>query len=123
MNSPRSTRLLHVLSITLVGLVACRPEAPSRTMEPPSTTAELGRAMYEAPLSDGNSFACATCHALAEPTADGLRRPGHPLGDATRRRTWKNGKAPTFLAAVNSCLEEWMGSAPWEGTEPRFVAL
>src|SRR5205085_5586329 len=67
----------------------------------------LGRALYEAPLADGNSFACATCHALSEPSSDGLRRPGHPIGDATHRKQWKNGKASTFLDAVNSCLVEW----------------
>ena len=112
------------LALVLVALAGCRPEAPPRTVPPePAADPADGRAVYQAPLADGNTFACATCHALAEPAPDGLRRPGHPIGDATRRRTWKNGRAPTFLAAVDSCLEEWMGAPPWTATEPRFIAL
>ncbi|HVY31069.1 MAG TPA: DM13 domain-containing protein [Polyangiaceae bacterium] len=79
--------------------------------------------MYEKPLSDGNTFSCKTCHALSEPSADGLRRPGHSLGDATRRTHWKQGKAASFLAAVNSCVTEWMVAPAWREDEPRFVAL
>src|SRR4051794_39044380 len=82
-----------------------------------------GRAVYQVPLADGNSFACSTCHALAEKAASGIRRPGHPIGDATRRRHWKNGRAASFLDATNSCLTEWMGAPAWTETEPRFVAL
>jgi mono/diheme cytochrome c family protein len=118
---PLTPRWSLVLALAATSL-GCRHEAPERSPEPPDR-AELGRALYEAPLSDGNSFACATCHALAEPAPDGLRRPGHALGDATRRRTWKNGKAPTFLAAVDSCLEEWMGAPPWTASDPSFRAL
>ena len=79
--------------------------------------------MFEKPLDDGNSFACATCHALSEPSPDGLRRPGHPIGDATRRSQWKNGKAATFLDAVNSCVTEWMIAPAWQPSDPRFIAL
>lgn len=82
-----------------------------------------GQAVYEMPLSDGNSFACSTCHALSEPSADGLRRPAHPIGSATRRSHWKNGKAATFLDAVNSCVTEWMVAPAWQATDPRFTAL
>jgi cytochrome c len=118
--SPRHPLLFLLLS-SLTG-VACRSEAPRAGRPAPASTAG-GRAVYEEPLAEGNSFACATCHALSEPAGDGLRRPAHPIGDATRRRTWKNGKTPTFLAAVNSCLDEWMGVDPWTEKEPRFVAL
>jgi mono/diheme cytochrome c family protein len=83
----------------------------------------LGRSLFEAPLSDGNSFACATCHALAEPSPDGWRRPGHPIGDATHRVHWKNGKAASFLDAVNSCLVEWMVAPAWSAGDPKFIAL
>jgi len=82
-----------------------------------------GQAVYEIPLSDGNSFACATCHALNEPSSDGLRRPAHPIGGATRRSHWKNGKAATFLDAVNSCVTEWMVAPAWQSSDPRFVPL
>lgn len=115
-------RFLVLLAFT--SLAACRQEVVDKAgTTPPGDTDRIGRAVYEQPLSDGNTFACATCHALAEPAPDGLRRAGHPIGDATRRRSWKNGKSPTFLAAVNSCLDEWMGTAPWTETEPRFMAL
>jgi mono/diheme cytochrome c family protein len=82
-----------------------------------------GRSLYETPLADGNSFSCATCHALREPSPDGLRRPAHPLGDATRRHHWKNGKAASFLDAVNSCLTDWMVAPSWSATDPQFIAL
>src|SRR5260221_14446863 len=74
----------------------------------PSNADSPGQSVYSSPLTDGNSFTCATCHALSEPSDDGLRRPGHPIGDATRRSRWKNGKAATFLDAVNTCVTEWM---------------
>jgi hypothetical protein len=82
-----------------------------------------GRAVYQEPLTDGNTFACSTCHALSEPTSNGIRRPGHPIGDATRRSHWKNGRAASFLEATNSCVSEWMGAPAWTETEPRFLAL
>jgi len=82
-----------------------------------------GLAVYQKPLTDGNSFTCSTCHALTEPAPDGIRRPGHPIGNATRRSRWKNGKTPTFLAAVNSCVTEWMVAQAWTENEPRFRAL
>lgn len=88
-----------------------------------SGSALRGRDVYENPLSDGNTFSCKTCHALREPSVDGLRRAGHPIGDATRRSRWKQGKATTFLAAVNSCVTEWMVAPAWRADEPRFVAL
>lgn len=92
-------------------------------MQGSSSSALSGRDVYEKPLSDGNTFSCKTCHALSEPSADGLRRPGHPIGDATRRTHWKQGKAASFLAAVNSCVTEWMVAPAWSENEPRFVAL
>jgi mono/diheme cytochrome c family protein len=108
-----------------LGLVAALiPSACSQdAMTGPRGEHALGQAVYEKPLSDGNSFACGTCHALHEPSADGLRRPAHPIGGATRRSRWKNGKASTFLDAVNSCVTEWMVAPAWSATEPRFVAL
>ena len=65
------------------------------------------------PAGTGNTFACATCHALTEPAEDGLIRPGHPIGDATRRPSYKGGQTTEMLEAVNGCLEEWMGADPW----------
>ena len=88
-----------------------------------SESSASGLRVYQEPLSDGNTFACSTCHALAEPTSNGMRRPGHPIADATRRSHWKNGRAASFLEATNSCVTEWMGASAWTESEPRFIAL
>src|SRR5512147_2970591 len=113
----RGVRFLAIASVT--ALSACSQGAAK---DSPSDTPS-GQAVYEMPLADGNSFACATCHALSEPSADALRRPAHPIGDAIRRSRWKNGKAATFLDAVNSCVTEWMVAPAWQPSEPRFLAL
>jgi mono/diheme cytochrome c family protein len=110
-------RFLAVASVT--ALSACSQGAAK---DSPSDNPS-GQVVYAMPLRDGNSFACATCHALSEPSADALRRPAHPIGDATRRSQWKNGKAATFLDAVNSCVTEWMVAPAWQASDPRFVAL
>src|SRR5688572_11838733 len=75
---------------------------------------QAGELIYRTPVADGNTFACATCHAIEEPTANGLRHPGHPIGDAARRATYKNGEVASLREAVNSCLEEWMVAEPWQ---------
>ena len=82
-----------------------------------------GRALFEQPIAGGNTFACGTCHALSEPAPDGLRRPGHPIGDATRRPSYKNGQVTDMLAAVNTCLTEWMVADPWAADDPDWLAL
>lgn len=82
-----------------------------------------GRTLYEQPLSQGNTFACATCHALDEPAADGLRRPGHPIGDATARPSYKNGQLTATLDAVNTCLTEWMAAPAWSDSDKQWQAL
>ena len=84
---------------------------------------ERGRTVYSTPLADGNVFACATCHALEEPAADGLRRPGHPLGDAYARGSYKNGAVSSLLEAAQSCQEEWMNAEPWAPEDADWLAL
>jgi cytochrome c len=106
--SPRSSCLLAL------PLLACMSNDPPRSE---------GESVYREPIADGNSFTCATCHALTEPSADGLRRPGHPIGDATRRPSWKHGQLDDMRLAVNSCLQEWMNAEPWTADEPRWLAL
>ncbi len=97
-------------------------ETPDET--PDETGDEVPGIMYfESELADGNSFACTTCHATAEPPVDGIRRVGHQLGDATRRSTYKNGQLTEMLDAVNSCLEEWMNAPPWTAESPEWLAL
>jgi mono/diheme cytochrome c family protein len=105
-----------------MALLGCS-QMPAPPDAPAPADVSSGRTVYETPLSDGNTFSCSTCHALAEPSPDGLRRPGHPIGNATRRTHWKDGKASTFLDAVNSCVTEWMIAPPWTTSEPRFLAL
>lgn len=78
---------------------------------------------FSAPHSDGNTFACATCHALEEPAPDGLRRPGHPIGDAAARPSYKNGQVEDLLTAVNSCRREWMAAPAFEAGDPRWIEL
>jgi mono/diheme cytochrome c family protein len=82
-----------------------------------------GEQLYRQPMEGGNTFACATCHALAEPAADGIRRVGHALGRAPQRGTYKSGQLTDMRQAVNSCLIEWMGTEPWEAGDPRWTAL
>jgi thiosulfate dehydrogenase len=82
-----------------------------------------GEQVYLRTVEGGNTFACATCHALEEPAEDGMRRAGHRLGDATRRPSYKGGQLTEMREAVNSCLTEWMRAEPWEASDPRWIAL
>ncbi len=85
--------------------------------------APSGEALYMEPHADGNSFACATCHALEEPAPDGVRRPGHSIGDAANRPSFKNGQLDALVDAVNSCRVEWMAASEFEPTDPDWLAL
>ena len=80
-----------------------------------------GEAVFSNPVADGNTFACATCHAVEEP--DVLIRAGHPIGDAANRTSFKNGRIDNLRGAVNSCLEEWMAAKPWTEDDARWQAL
>ena len=102
------------LFVTLCACVDPSTEAPALSE---------GEALYREPIADGNSFTCETCHALTEPAADGLRRPAHPLADATQRPSWKNGQLDDMREAVNSCLQEWMNAEPWAADDARWLAL
>ncbi len=82
-----------------------------------------GQEVYSQPIEGGNTFACQTCHALEEPAADGIRRPGHAIGDATRRPSFKNGQTSNMLDAVNTCLTEWMLAPPWQEDDEEWLAL
>ena len=88
-----------------------------------SESATDGERLYSQPLVDGNTFACSTCHALDEPAADGITRPGHPIGDATRRPSFKNGALTDILDAVNTCRRDWMGAPAWTDGDPEWLAL
>jgi len=113
--------MLHLLLVfplfALLGLVGCNDSGGS------GLSAPSGQALYLDPHVDGNTFACATCHAIDEPTGDGIRRPGHPVGDAANRPTFKNGQLSDLLDAVNSCRVEWMAAPAFEPSDPRWAAL
>ena len=82
-----------------------------------------GELLYRQSIEGGNIFACATCHALSEPAADGVRRAGHALGGAPQRGSYKSGQLTDMRLAVNSCLTEWMAADPWEAGDERWTAL
>src|SRR5688572_18858049 len=105
----------RMLSCALLLLGACAGQADSEAAE----IAE-GERIYREPVEDGNTFACATCHALEEPASD-FRRPGHPLGDAAARPSFKDGAVTDLREAVNSCLVEWMNAQPWSAPDPRWI--
>lgn len=106
-------RRISFLVVALLSLTGCAsPEA-----EP------AGEAVFRNPVADGNTFSCSTCHALEEPAEDGIRRPGHALGDVTRRPSYKNGAVGSLREAVNTCLVEWMAAESWEESDARWGAL
>jgi mono/diheme cytochrome c family protein len=110
------TRLAFLLSLpALFTLSACSSSG--------GDTAASGEALFMEPDPDGNTFACATCHALEEPAPDGYRRPGHPVGDAANRPSFKNGQLTELRDAVNSCRVEWMTAPPLDETDLRWLAL
>lgn len=99
--------------VLLAAVTACTQSEPEPT----------GEAVFRTPVADGNTFACATCHAVDEPADDGLRRPGHAVADATMRPHYKNGTVSSLRDAVNSCLTEWMAAAPWDENDSRWRSL
>ncbi|MCB9787140.1 MAG: DM13 domain-containing protein [Deltaproteobacteria bacterium] len=82
-----------------------------------------GSEVYRNVLPEGNTFTCATCHALEEPAEDGIRRVAHALGDATHRPSYKDGQLVDMLDAVNTCVTGWMNAPAWSEDDPRWVAL
>lgn len=113
-------RRISCLAIPLL-IWGCGSDANSNDGSDPG--ANDGERIYSSPLPDGNTFTCSTCHALGEPSADGLRRPGHTLAGSTRRASYKNGQLTEMLAAVNSCQEEWMNAEPWTEDDPAWLSL
>ena len=88
-----------------------------------SPEALRGEQLYLKKHADGNAFACVQCHALSEPAEDKLRRPGHPIGNAAYRPSFKNGQLKTLLEAVNTCRVEWMGTTAWTKDTPEWHDL
>ena len=117
------TALFFVLTL----LMGCGDEEMASQIDDPVDNAEqitAGAMVYMEPQPTGNTFACVHCHAIAEPSVDNFVRPGHPIGDALRRETFKNGQLTDFLDAANSCLDEWMAvDAPWTESTAELLAL
>ncbi len=98
-------------------------DAPVASTPPDPMTID-GASVYMNPQATGNTFACVHCHALTEPATDGFDRPGHLIGDALRRPSYKNGLLPNFLDAANTCLNVWMTvPTPWTEETEEFIAL
>lgn len=118
--SPARLHVKKILSrIGLLGVLlycACGSDALS-------PEALRGEQLYLKKHADGNAFACVQCHALSEPAEDGLRRPGHPIGNAAYRTSFKNGQLKTLLEAVNTCRVEWLGTTPWTKDTPEWHDL
>ncbi len=82
-----------------------------------------GEWVYRFSRPDGNSYTCAHCHAIVEPSRNGFARPGHPLGDAMARSDFKDGLVTSLLDAANSCLDEWMNAEPWSADSADWLVL
>lgn len=100
------------LLLLILTTLACGQEGGSR-----------GETLYLLRHDDGNTFTCSTCHALEEPSGDGLLRPGHAIGDAASRPNFKNGAVETLLEAVNSCRVEWMSATAWQESNEDWQEL
>ncbi|MEM9462360.1 MAG: c-type cytochrome, partial [Myxococcota bacterium] len=124
MHSTPSTRLsiAALLGVLTLGAGCTAAEEPAEPAEP-SELATRGEQIFTSEVEDGNTFTCSTCHAISEPVEDRIRRVGHPLFDAVRRPTYKNGQLTELRDAVNSCLQEWMNAEPWTAADERWLAL
>ena len=60
---------------------------------------------------------------MTEPAADGFTRPGHPIGVAALRPSFKNGQLANLREAVNVCREDWMATTAFEAGDPRWLGL
>ncbi len=110
------TRLSFFTSFFVLFVTACGTSGDGQS-------SVSGEALYMEPHPDGNTFACATCHSLEEPAPDGVRRPGHQIGDAANRPSYKNGQLVDLIDAVNSCRVEWMAAEAYSETDPSWLAL
>ena len=95
------------LLAALAGLLGCGDrEVPA---------AEFGERLFQDPAvstSRLNRFACATCHRVAPsgpPVIIGSYDSGYNLAGVAGRPSWWGGGATSLLAAINVCLEEFMG--------------
>ncbi|PCJ22336.1 MAG: hypothetical protein COA96_14800 [SAR86 cluster bacterium] len=131
-----SAGLIHVPEITVQGelynlsFVITNNCQASVCLEPELDSLEsagrTGADIFTTTVSSASTFSCASCHAISEENgfaSDGLRRPGHPLQNASRRPSFKNTELDSMLDAVNICLNEWMNTASWTETDTDWINL
>lgn len=85
-----------------------------------------GASVFTSPLSNASTYSCASCHAIHEADGlamDGFRRPGHPLLNASKRASFKNGQYSEMLDAVNTCLTEFMNTGKWTAQSQQWLNL
>lgn len=89
-----------------------------------SAADRTGEDLFWMPLTQFSTYACGTCHSIEEPAMDLMRRPGHALGEATARPSFKDGQLDDIIDAVNSCRAEWMAQPePWDEDTPEWQRL
>jgi len=114
---------MRVLTLIVGATVALTTGCGDDESESAGPDSARGQALYAEPHEDGNTFACSTCHALEEPAADGFIRPGHPIGDAAARASFKNGQLSSLLDAVNTCRTDWLGATAFTPDDARWLDL
>lgn len=92
----------------------------AETQEPEHQTRAM---LFFEPHPDGNTFACAHCHAESAQADAGLLRAGHHLGNAALRPSFKNGQLHQLREAVNSCRVEWMAATAYAADTPDWLQL
>lgn len=113
-----------------IGLVCCGDESDDMMGSPDMGVTDMGTSApspeyYSGTLSSGlgsatNQADCALCH-----SNDGtdLGYSGVSMKDIAYRTAFKNGGAPTLLAASNVCITGWMGGPALTETSPEWLSL
>jgi cytochrome c len=114
--------LACALALSACGDSQCACDPQPDAGELPDAAVD-GAQVFEEPAPGGNAFACASCHALDEPAADGLRRVALPLGSAAGRPSFQGGAVDSLRDAVNVCMSEWMQAEAFSATDPSWLAL
>ncbi|HEY0712513.1 MAG TPA: c-type cytochrome [Polyangia bacterium] len=86
---------------------------------------QLGAKLFSDPkvsTSPFNTYACATCHIVAPPAEESLRRaerldPGYNLYDTVQRPSWWGGDKTRLLDAINTCIFQFMGGRTLQAAE------
>jgi thiosulfate dehydrogenase len=116
----RSISFLVALLPALAALAACDREVPA---------ADVGQRLFKdhkISTSPVNQFSCAMCHAVevGQPAViPGRLDSGYNLANAAGRTGFWGGYETTLLAAINTCLDRFMGGRVLKADEPDARAL